>query len=109
MNNKDPTEFRKELNEFSQRLEARTREFESRGEFSDVQRESVNRIRDRHRRLESKLDASMHDKAAWNSLKDALAFDFENILEDFARIDDRSQAEIMKSKHDQFDRSPQGK
>jgi hypothetical protein len=58
----------------------------------------VNRLRDRHRHLESKLDATMHDKATWNSLRNALALDFENILEDFSRIDDRSQAEIMKSK-----------
>jgi hypothetical protein len=100
MNNKDLTEFRKELNEFSQRLEARTREFESRGEFSDGQQESMNRIRDRHRRLESRLDAAMHDRAAWNSLKDALAVDFDSILEEFSRIDDRSQAEMMKSKRD---------
>jgi hypothetical protein len=32
-------ELQKELDAFSQRLEARTREFESRGEFSDVKRQ----------------------------------------------------------------------
>jgi hypothetical protein len=58
MSDEGRDQMRARLNEFSQRLDARAREFEQQGELSDLHRSLLGQIDGRRQRLPAKLVAA---------------------------------------------------
>ena len=88
--------LRTKLDEFSQRLDARTREFKERGEFSDVHRSLMTRIQQRRDRMLARLASAEAKGAKWEIIKIELDRDFSSIFDDFMQLNEKLDADGMK-------------
>ena len=88
--------MRARLDEFSRRLDARTREFENRGEFSDLHRSLIGKIERRRERLRAKLASAEASGSTWEVVKVELERDFSSIDDDLLLLDERLDADQMK-------------
>src|SRR5436190_436473 len=59
----EQSEFLAKLADLSRRIDARSEEFEERGEFSDVHRETADRIRRHHDQLRVKVEGAVREGA----------------------------------------------
>ena len=86
----DVVEFRRELDEFSSRLERRIREFREKGRFSDVDHEFLTRAQ--HRADQLRAQAEKHG-TAWDLFKAETARDFNALTDDIEALERRFDAE----------------
>jgi deoxyadenosine/deoxycytidine kinase len=96
MSEAERDQMRARLDEFSRRLDARTREFEQRGEFSDLHRSLLDQIEARRQGLQAKLASAEASGSTWEVVKDEFQRDFSSIHDDLLRIDERLDTEQMK-------------
>lgn len=88
--------MRARLDEFSQRLDARTREFKETGELSDLHQSLLSQIQGRHDRMQARLASAEASGSAWDVIRIELERDFGSIYDDLLLLDDRLDASQMK-------------
>ena len=88
--------MRARLDEFSRRLDARTREFEQRGELSDLHRSLLGQIEGRRQGLQAKLASAEASGSTWEVVKAEFERDFSSIHDDLLLLDERLDADQMK-------------
>jgi hypothetical protein len=88
--------MRARLDEFSQRLDARTREFQERGELSDVHQALMSQIHERRARLQGRLASVEATGSAWDVIRVECERDFSSIHNDLLLLDERLDADQMK-------------
>jgi hypothetical protein len=88
--------MRARLDEFSRRLDARTREFHERGELSDVHQFLVRQIQGRRDRLQDKLVSAEASASAWQVIRAECERDFASIDDDLLLLNERLDAGQMK-------------
>jgi deoxyadenosine/deoxycytidine kinase len=96
MSGNDPTVLRGKLERFSHRLEARTREFEERGQFSDIHRRLMKEIGQRAEKLRARVDAAAREGGHWNLLKVEFVRDYNSLFDNFELFEERLQADAMR-------------
>ena len=96
MSEAERDQMRARLDEFSHRLDARTREFEQQGEMSDLHRSLLGEIDGRRQRLQAKLAAAEASGSTWKVIKAEFERDFSSIQDDLLLIDERLDADQMK-------------
>ncbi|SRR6266576_35901 len=96
MSEEDRDLIRTKLDEFSQRLDARTREFKERGEFPDVHRSLMTRIQQRRDRMLDRLASAEAKGTKWDIIKIELDRDFSSIFDDFMQLDEKLDADGMQ-------------
>ena len=89
----DVVEFRRELDEFSSRLERRIREFREKGRFSDVDHEFLTRARHRADQLRTRVAEAEKHGTAWDLFKAETARDFNALTDDIEALERRFDAE----------------
>jgi hypothetical protein len=88
--------MRARLDEFTQRLDACTREFKETGELSDLHQSLLRQIQGRHDRMQAKLAAVEAKGSAWDVIRNEFERDFRSIYDDLLLLDDRLDAGQMK-------------
>ena len=96
MGQSDLATFRRELDEFSSRLDQRIQEFRERGRFSDLDQEFLTKAQDRVDRLRTRVAEAEKHGTAWDLLKAETERDFTALAEDVEMLARRSSAEFMK-------------
>jgi hypothetical protein len=84
------------LDAFSQRLDARTREFETHGEFSDVHVSLLRQIEARREQVQGRLASAEANGRAWDLIKIEFERDFASIFDDWQQLDDELESGAMK-------------
>jgi hypothetical protein len=97
MNDAEREQMRAKLDEFSHRLDVRIREFEKRGEFSDLHRSLIGQIEGRRQRLQAKLASAEASGSQWEVVKAEFERDFSSIHDDLLLLDERLDADQMRS------------
>jgi hypothetical protein len=92
----DAAEFRRELDEFSARLNARIEEFTKRGEFINVHTNLLNQIRNRSDQLRARVAAAQELGTSWDLIKAEAARDYSSLFDNFLELEERLDAELMK-------------
>jgi len=80
------------LADLSRRIDRRAKEFERRGEFSDIRRATMEDILKRHAELRRKLEGK--GTAGWN--EPALSDEYDGLFTDFLKLEQQMDAEEMK-------------
>jgi hypothetical protein len=88
--------MRARLEEFSRRLDARTREFHDQGEPSDAHQALMSEIRKRRDRLQARLASVEAKGSAWDVIRVEMERDFSSIHDDLLQLDERLDAGQMK-------------
>jgi hypothetical protein len=88
--------MRGRLEEFSQRLDARTREFKETGELSDLHQSLLNQIQRRRDRMQARLASVEAHGSTWDVLRVEFERDFRSIYDNLLLLDDRLDASQMK-------------
>ena len=88
--------MRARLDEFSQRLDARTREFQERGELSDAHQALMSQIQERRDRLQARLASVEATGSEWDVIRVECERDFGSIHDDLLLLDERLDADQMK-------------
>jgi len=96
MSNEDHDELRDKLDAFSRRLDARTREFKERGEFSDMHEPFLESIRKRQASIKKKLDSAIQHGAKRDLIKYEAERDFNGLIEEVLRWEKQLDADSMK-------------
>jgi hypothetical protein len=96
MSNEDHDPLRDKFDAFSRRLDARTREFKERGEFSGMHEAFTQSIRKRQASIKQKLDSAIHNGATCDLIKYETERDFSGLIEEFVRREKQLDAETMK-------------
>jgi hypothetical protein len=96
MSNEDHDELRDKFDAFCRRLDARTREFKERGEFSDIHEPFLESIRKRQTSIKSKLDSAIQHGAKRGIIKYEAERDFNGLIEQFEQWEKQLDAESMK-------------
>jgi hypothetical protein len=78
------------LADLSQRIERRAKEFEARGEFSDIRRATMKDILRRHADLRRRIEG----KTGWN--EPALSDEYDGLFTDFLKLEQQMDADEMK-------------
>jgi len=88
MSEVDRERMRAKLNEFTQLLETRTREFKERGDMSDEQHSLISTIKRRHDQMQDRLASAEASGTAWDVIKVEMERDFSSIYDSLAQLDD---------------------
>jgi hypothetical protein len=96
MSDPDKTEFRKKLDEFSERLRARTEEFRKQGEFSDVHEALLNQIRQRNDALRKRVAETEQRGTAWDLIKAEFVRDYSSLFDDMLEFEERLDTAATK-------------
>ena len=96
MGNEDHDELRDKFDAFCRRLDARTREFKERGEFSDMHEPFLESIRKRQASIKNKLDSAIQHSANRDIIKYESERDFNGLIEEFEQWENQLDAESMK-------------
>jgi hypothetical protein len=96
MSHEDRDPLRDKFDAFSRRLDARVREFEERGEFSDMQGAFPESIRKRQASIKEKLDSALGSGATRDLIKYEAERDVNGLIEEFVKWEKQLDAEAMK-------------
>jgi hypothetical protein len=96
MSDKDYDALKKEFDDFSLRLDARTREFRDKGSFSTTQANFAERLQKGHAAIEAKLAAAIHGGAVWKASKVELERDINAVIEDLVHLEKLFDAQTVK-------------
>jgi hypothetical protein len=89
MSDPNQAEFRKKLDEFSERLRVRTEEFRKQGEFSDTHQALLNQIRQRNDALRNKVAEAEQKGTTWDLMKTEFVRDYSSLFDDMLEFEDR--------------------
>jgi len=98
MTSEDWAAFRGKLDDLSRRLDARTREFEQNGEFSDSHEALIIQIRQRQDKLRMRVDAAAREGKNWDFVKAEFMHAHKSIFDDLLQIEERLDADAMKKR-----------
>ena len=98
MISEDLAAFRGKLDDLSRRIDARKREFEKNGEFSDVHEALISEIRQRQDKLRMKVDAAAREGTNWDLVRAEFTRDHRSIFDDLLQIGERLDADAMKKR-----------
>jgi tetrahydromethanopterin S-methyltransferase subunit G len=98
MTSEDLTAFRRKLDDLSQRLDARTREFAQSGEFSNVHEALMREIRQRQDELRTKVDAAAREGTWWDLVRAEFTRDHSSIFDDLLQLEERLDADALKKR-----------
>ena len=87
--------FRRELDEFSSRLDMRIREFREKGRFSDLDHHFLAKAQHRADRLRAHIAEAEKHGTAWDLLKAQATRDFNALADDVEVFERRFDAEFM--------------
>ena len=96
MSDPDKAEFRKKLDELSDRLRARIAEFMEKGEFSDVHATLVNQIEQRNDALRKNVTEAEKKGTAWDLMKAEFVRDYSSLFDDVLEFEERLDTEGVK-------------
>jgi hypothetical protein len=96
MGQSDLATFRRELDEFSSRLDQRIRELRERGRFSDLDQESLTKAQNRVDRFRTRVAEAEKHGTPLDLLKAEAERDFTALAEDVEMLARQSSAEFMK-------------
>jgi predicted nucleic acid-binding Zn-ribbon protein len=99
MISEDLAAFREKLDELSRRIDARKREFEKNGEFSDIHETLISEIRQREDKLRRKVDAVAREGTNWDLVRSEFIRDHRSIYDDLLQIGERLDADAMKKRN----------
>jgi hypothetical protein len=100
MSEAERDQMRARLDEFSRRLDARTREFKETGELSDLHQSLLRQIQGRHDRMQARLASAEASGSTWDVIKVELERDFRSVYDDLLLLNDRLDASQMKQHRD---------
>jgi hypothetical protein len=92
--------MRARLDEFSERLDARTREFKETGELSDLHESLLSQIQGRHDRMQARLASVEANGSAWDVIRVEFERDFRSIYDDLLLLDDHLDASQLKQQQE---------
>jgi hypothetical protein len=98
MDDLDRQNLLRKLDDFSQRLGARSREMVERGEFSDVGQSLSDRIRERRNQLQAKIQCAERSGTKGELIMLELERDFRAIFDDWELMVEKRDAYEMKSR-----------
>ena len=93
---KNSDELRRKLDEFSKKLERKTKEFKERGEFSDFHGAFAEGIRKRGEAIQSNLDSAILAGRTFTEIKYELERDLNNLFGEFDQWEKQLEADAMK-------------
>jgi hypothetical protein len=96
MSNQDFDALKKEFDDFSLRLDARTHEFRDSGSFSTTHASVAERLQKGHAAIEAKLAAAIHGGAVWEASKVELERDINAVIEDLVHLEKLFDAQTVK-------------
>jgi hypothetical protein len=96
MSDAERDRMRARLDEFSQRLDARTREFRETGQLSDLHQSLLRQIQGRHDRMQARLASVEAKGSAWDVIRVEIERDFGSIYDDLLLLDDHLDVSQMK-------------
>ena len=94
----DLAAFREKLDDLSRRIDARKREFEKNGEFSDIHEALISEIRERQDKLRRKVDAAAREATRWDLVRAEFTRDHKSIFDDLLQIGERLDADALKKR-----------
>jgi hypothetical protein len=98
MDDPDPQSLSRKLDDFSKRLDARSRDMAQRGEFSDVGQSLLDRIQERRDRLQTKIQSAEKSGANGKLIMLELERDFRAVFDDWELMVEKRDADEMKSR-----------
>ena len=98
MDDPDRQSLSRKLDDFSQRLDARSRDMAQRGEFSDVGQSLLDRIQERRDRLQTKIQCAEKSGANGELIILELERDFRAVFDDWELMVENRDADEMKSR-----------
>jgi hypothetical protein len=96
MGAQDYDSLKKAFDAFSLRLAARKREFEDSGAFSTTHAAFTERLLKGHAAVEARLEAAVHQGAAWKSTSFELERDINALAGDFGHLEELFDAQSMR-------------
>ncbi len=88
--------FQQKLDEFTDRLRARTAEFRKTGEFADIHEALLKEIQQRNDALRKRVSETEAEGSAWQLMKAEFARDFSSLYDDLLEFEYRLDTETMK-------------
>ncbi|GAB4529647.1 MAG: hypothetical protein Tsb0019_31510 [Roseibium sp.] len=85
------------LQDLSQRIAERTREFREKGMLSEDDSAKLEALADRHADIHSKLDAAVKEGDLWSTLKTEFHLDIDSLFEEFTRFEKDLEGRTMRS------------
>ena len=98
MDDPDRQSMLRKLDDFSQRLDARSRDMAERGEFSDVGQSLSDRIRERRDQLQTKIQCAEKSGAKGKLILLELERDFRAVFDEWELMVEKRDAYEMKSR-----------
>lgn len=96
MDDKNYADMKVRLDAFSKRLDARIREFQEHGDFSDAQASLTEDMRQRHDLIVERLNSAMMKGATWDVIRNEFKRDFNALIENFSNWEKQHDARTMK-------------
>jgi len=97
MRDAETATFDRKLNEFSDRLKARTEEFGRSGGFSDVHRAMLRDIQQRNEKLRRKVKEAETGRSVWELIKTEVVRDYNALFDDLLQFEDGLDAEFERA------------
>jgi hypothetical protein len=96
MSDQDYDALKKQFEDFSLRLDARTREFKANGMFATTHAAYAERLVKGHASVEARLEAATHRGDVWEATKAELHRDINALIGDFGQLEETLDAQRMK-------------
>jgi len=96
MSNQDYDALKKQFDDFSLRLDARTREFKDSGAFSTTHASFMQRLQKGHAAIAAKLETAIHRGAPWEASKAEIQRDINALTADLGHLAELADAQMMK-------------
>jgi protoheme ferro-lyase len=86
------------LDDFSRRLDAHVRDWKERGEFTDLHRNLIEEITQRHDQIQKKLALAEAHGTPWDVIKIETERDFSSLFDDLLQISERLDSDEKKGR-----------
>jgi hypothetical protein len=98
MNGEDLAALRRKLDDLSHRIDARTQEFEQKGEFSDIHDALMRQISQRQDELRMKVDAAAREGTSWGLMRADFTRDCNLLFDELLQFVERLDVDAMKKR-----------
>jgi hypothetical protein len=89
-------ELNKKLEQFSEMLRKRIKEFHDTGRFADLQRPFLADIEQKNDALRAKVSSAVQSRNSWTFAKAELWRDYEAMINEFVTLEDSAGADARK-------------
>ncbi len=98
MNSIEHDSLLQRLDALDQRIEARIRQFKTRGEFSDAHTAFVANLKRRQEEIRQRITAKLKDGMSWDLIKTEFERDFDGLYGELLRWEERLDIATMTEK-----------